>query len=256
MTLDPAATPGTTVPPGVGSGDTPPPGTPDPAVAAAGSVSEEAAQLALTRAQEELADERRKNAQLLSEKSNTEAERERLRQTQGRNARLEADLEIIENPGQHSADEINDARWRVSMAAVQEANARAERAERRADEVEQRITTTVPDKHRAAVEAHFKDGKFRSYEEAATSYELAQRRAGTWEEPGPPTPKPPAVPSAASPAQRPVATVTRTMLPPTPPLPQSLPEREYVALRETDPAKFEALRLARKAGTFAVTPGG
>lgn len=256
MTLDPAATPGTTgAPPVDGSGAPAPSGTTDPAAPAAGSVGEEAAQLALTRAQDELAEERRKNAQLLSEKSNTEAERERLRQGQGRNERLEADLQILENPGQHNADEIADARWRVSMAAVQEANARAERAERRAEQVEQRITTSVPDKHRAAIDAHMKAGNFNSYEDAAENYELAQRRAGTWEEPGA-APKPTPAPSAASPAQRPVATVTRTVLPPAPPLPQSLPEREYVALKTTDPARFEQLRAARKNGQFVVTPGG
>jgi len=254
MTLDPAAVTGTTgAPPADGSGVTTPPGTTDPAAPAVGSTSDEAANRA-ARLEVDLAEERRKNAQLLAEKSNTEAERERNRQNQGRNERLEADLQVIENPGQHGAEQVADARWRVSMAAVQEANARAVSAERRAEEVEQRLTTSVPDKHRSAVDAHFKAGNFRSYEEAAENYELVQRRSGTWEEPGP-SPKPTPAPSAASPAQRPVATVTRSQLPSTQPLPQSLPESQFVALKASDPARFELLRQARKSGAFSVTPG-
>ena len=250
MTLDPAATPGTTDPPPVdGSGTTVPPGTTDPADPAVGSVSaEEAAEL-----RARLADEERKNAQLLSEKNNTEQARRDAENNGRRNARLDADIALLNDPGEATAEQIADARWRVSMAAVNEATARAEQAERRADDLEQRLSTSVPDKHRAAVQARMKQtGK--SWNEAAEGYELEQRRAGTWDD-APANPTNPARPPAASPAQRPTGTVLRGVPPSTPPLPRQLSQSEYTGLQHTDPDRFEKLRQARKARTFTVVPG-
>lgn len=255
MTLEPPATPGTTVvAPVDGSGGAPPPGTTEPAAPADGSVSAE--EVAALRTQ--LEDEQRKNRQLLSEKSNTEERRRELENNQRRNARLEQDLALVENPPVDADPvQVAAATARIAIAAADEANQRAMRAERRAEQAEQRITTTVPDHHRAAIDAAWdqgrRDGRFRTYAEAAAHVELEARRAGTWEQPKPEPggPRPP----AASPAPARVGTVTRGVVPTAPALPASLPESQYVALKRDDPAKFEQLRKLRLAKKFAVTPG-
>lgn len=250
MTLDPAATPGTTeAPPVVGSVATVTPGTTEQPDPAGGSVG--ADQLEALRVQ--LDEERRKNAQLLSEKSTTEQMRRDAENRNRGNARIEADFALLDNPGDATVEQIADARWRISMAAVAEATARAEAAERRAQQVEERLTTPVPDKHRDAISARAKTtGK--SYAEAANEYELEQRRAGTWDDPPKDPPKP--GPPAASPAGRPVGTVLRGVPPSTQPLPRQLTESQYHDLRQTNPAQFEQLRKARVAGTFVLTPDG
>lgn len=236
----PGASPGTTPGADPGAGGSGAPG-------ADGSVDVEALRVQIAERERDLAEERRKNAQLLSERTNVEAMRRELEDRQrGGDPLREIVTDLYEKYPElrHVLPALGNE--------IEQVRTESQTLKRQVGELLKRnVPSTVPKEVADAAYQRYERGESPSFDLALQAEIGARVMAGTFNPTpapagggGPEPPKPP--PTTAprpQPVVQPVQTVTRSVLPPQPALKDSYTESEYHQLpAETREQIFRAQR--------------